>query len=67
MKKGLLKAVGALTSSVLLAMGFGSCNSLSHPKVYGPPPMEYSENTDSTEVQTTTETTTDNGNNQSKQ
>ena len=67
MKKGLMKAFGALTSSVLLAMGFGSCSPLTQPKVYGPPPMEYSVNPDTTEVQATTPAPADSGNNQSKQ
>lgn len=67
MKKGLMKALGALTSSVLLAMGFGSCSPLSQPKVYGPPPMEYYVKPDSAEVQATTPAPADSGNNQSKQ
>lgn len=47
MKNRILKAGAALISTVLVTLGLGSCSIVSHPKVYGPPPSDYSTQGDS--------------------
>lgn len=74
MKKGIAKAAIAMISAVLTALGLSSCDiiggTISHPKVYGPPPMEYedtigsnSENIQETNDSTKAESENEKGNN----
>jgi hypothetical protein len=74
MRKGISKAAIAMISAVLTALGLSSCDiiggTISHPKVYGPPPMEYkdtigsnSEDIQETDDSTKTESKNEKGNN----
>ena len=69
MRKGITKAAIAMISAVLTALGL-SRGTISHPKVYGPPPMEYedtigsnSENIQETNDSTKAESENEKGNN----